>query len=210
MINIAANQILEMEKLYRVNLLNGLTGYKPLNLLGTINPDGVTNLCIVSSVFHMGSNPPLFGMVMRPQRPDNDSLKNIKATGEYTLNNVLPDWYKQAHQTSASYPSGVSEFEKCDFTELFDAGFKPPFVEQSTIRIGLKLQSVSDVAGNGTSVVIGEVVKLLIDDAIIDEDGTVDHIKAGTMAGSGLDTYYSPQLVGRLSYAKPDKAIETL
>ena len=198
-----SNQISELEKHYRINLINSLNGYKSLNLLGTINEDGITNLSIISSAFHLGSNPPLFGLIIRPEREHNDTLSNIKSAGQYTLNNVLPSFYQQAHQTSASYPSGVSEFAECGFNELFAGEFKAPFVVQSTVKMGLELREVTDIKINGTTLVIGEVTQLLVDDSLIGSDGLIDHIKAGTLTVSGLDSYYSTALVGRLTYAKP-------
>ncbi|MEO6287500.1 MAG: flavin reductase [Dyadobacter sp.] len=203
MANIKSGQIAALEKQYRIGLINSLVGYKSLNLLGTVSEGGATNLCIVSSAFHLGANPPLVGMVMRPEREHNDTLRNIRTTGQYTLNNVLPDWYKQAHQTSASYPSGVSEFDCCGFTEQYVPGFLAPFVEQSTVRIGLKLREMVPVELNGTTIVIGEIVEILADDSVIGKDGTIDHVKAETMTVAGLDTYFVPHLVGRLAYAKP-------
>lgn len=210
MITIKRKQIDEMEKFYRISLVNSLIGFKPVNLLGSCNIDGSPNLSIISSAFHLGANPPLIGLVMRPQREHNDTLKNIQATGQYTLNNVLPDWYKQAHQTSASYASGISEFEKCHFNELYTDGFKAPFVRESTVRIGLDLKEIMDVPLNGTTIVIGEIVQILLDDLIIEEDGTVDHVKAGSMAVAGLDRYFIPEFLGRLSYAKPGIKVEEI
>lgn len=203
MISIKRDQISEMEKYFRINLINSLAGYKPLHLLGTVNTEGITNLCIVSSVFHLGANPPLIGMVIRPERPHNDTLTNIKSTGQYTLNNVLPEWYKQAHQTSAGYPSGVSEFDECGFEKVYTEGFEAPFVGQSTIRMGLELREMIDMKINGTTILIGEIVQILADELVIDRDGTIDHRKAGTMTVAGLDSYCLPEPVGRLSYAKP-------
>lgn len=202
MIAINGNQISELEKFYRINLINSLAGYKALNLLGTMNPNGATNLCLVSSVFHLGANPPLLGLVMRPQRETNDSLNNIISTGVYTLNNVLPSFYKQAHQTSANYPSGVSEFETCGFGEHFIDGFKAPFVKESTIRMGLQLKEIIDIKINRTTIVIGEIVQILADDLMIEQDGSIDHIKAGTITVAGLDSYFKTEFLGRLSYAK--------
>jgi flavin reductase (DIM6/NTAB) family NADH-FMN oxidoreductase RutF len=197
------SELYQLEKHYRISLLNSLIGYRSLNLLGTISSDGITNLCIISSTFHLGANPPLIGMVIRPERAHNDTLTNIKETGQYTLNNVLPKWYMQAHQTSASYPSGISEFDTCGFDKQYIAGFKVPFVEKSTVCIGLELREIIDTEINGTTIVIGEIVKILIEDSLIAEDGTVDHGKAGTMTVAGLDTYYLPQPIGKLAYAKP-------
>lgn len=203
MISIPSEQIYQLEKQYRISLINSLVGYKSLNLLGTISKEGITNLCIISSVFHLGANPPLLGLVIRPERAHNDTLNNIKSTGQYTLNNVLPEWYMQAHQTSASYAAGISEFDTCGFQKLYADRFKAPFVKQSTIRIGLELREIIDVELNGTTILIGEIVQILADDAMITDDGTVDHVKAKTMTVAGLDTYFLPQPIGRLAYAKP-------
>ena len=210
MIAIKSSHISEMEKHYRISLINSLIGYKSLNLLGTISNDGVTNLSLISSAFHLGANPPLLGMVIRPEREHNDTLSNIKSTGQYTLNNVLPQWYKQAHQTSASYPSGVSEFDYCGFKKHYVAGFKAPFVFESTVRVGLELVEMIDIEINGTTIVIGEIIQILADDFLIEEDGNMDHVKAGTMTVCGLDSYFLPEIVGRLAYAKPGKEPQEL
>ena len=203
MVDIKSEEIDQLEKHYRISLINSLVGYKSLNLLGTASVDGITNLCVISSAFHLGANPPLLGIVIRPEREQNSTLTNIKSTGQYTLNNVLPEWYKQAHQTSAYYPSGVSEFDTCGFKKMYANRFKAPFVQQSTVRIGLQLREVIDVEINGTTILIGEIVQILVDDDMIAADGTVDHIKAKTMTVAGLDAYFLPQAVGRLAYAKP-------
>lgn len=203
MVSIKNDQICQLEKHYRIRLINSLIGYRSLNLLGTTSSDGITNLCIVSSVFHLGANPPLIGLVIRPERQHNDTLGNIRSTGQYTLNNVLPEWYLQAHQTSASYPSSISEFDTCGFKKQYVNGFKAPFVGQSTVRIGLELCEVIDIDLNGTTIVIGEIVHVFTEDGLIAPDGTVDHSKAKTMTVAGLDTYYLPQRIGQLAYAKP-------
>ncbi|SDZ81201.1 flavin reductase family protein [Pedobacter hartonius] len=202
--NIKSEQIHQLEKNYRTSLINSIIGYRALNLLGTTSNEGITNLCIISSVFHLGANPPLIGMVIRPEREHNDTLRNIRSTGQYTLNNVLPEWYMHAHQTSASYPSGVSEFDTCHFKKHYVNGFKAPFVEASNVQIGLELREIIEMEINGTTLVIGEIVHILTAEGLIGSDGTLDHGKAKTMTVAGLDTYYLPQLFGQLAYAKPE------
>jgi len=203
MVKINTVEIAKLEKHYRISLINSLIGYRALNLLGTTSNHGITNLCIISSVFHLGANPPLIGLVIRPEREHNDTLKNIRSTGEYTLNNVLPEWYMQAHQTSASYPSGVSEFDACGFHKQYIKDFKAPFVSESNVRIGLELREMIDMEINGTTIVIGEIVHILTEDYLIAADGTIAHSAAKTLTVAGLDTYYLPYPVGQLAYAKP-------
>jgi flavin reductase (DIM6/NTAB) family NADH-FMN oxidoreductase RutF len=203
MLNIKSEQIYQLDKQYRISLINSLIGYRSLNLLGTTSNDGISNLCIISSAFHLGANPPLIGLVIRSERQHNDTLRNIRSTGQYTLNNVLPEFYMQAHQTSASYPYDFSEFDACGFKKYYLHGFKAPFVAESNIRIALELRELIDMEINGTTIVIGEVVYILTEDKLIAEDGTVDHSIAKTMTVAGLDTYFLPQPIGRLAYAKP-------
>jgi len=42
---------------------------------------------------------------------------------------------------------------------------------------------------------------------LLTDDGFVSLEKAGTVAVSSLDTYHQTQLLGHLSYAKPDKKV---
>jgi len=203
---ITRKHIEEMDKRYRATFINSLPGYKCLNMVGTISNDGITNIGLFNSAFHVGANPPLLGMVFRPDTPDHDTLDNINETGQYTLNNVLPEWYIQAHQTSASFPSGVSEFLPCGFVKYYIDQFKPPFVQQSTIKIGLELRECIDIALNNTKIVIGEVIHVIIDNILIGSDGYVDHIKAKTVTVAGLDSYFTAKALGRLTYAKPGEA----
>jgi len=200
--NFNRDHISSMEKRFRTTFINSLPGYKCLQLLGTASEGGVTNLGLFNSVFHLGANPALLGMIFRPDGDDHDSLENIKETGQYTLNNVLPDWFKQAHQTSARFPSGHSEFEPCGFKEYYLEGFKAPFVAQSSIQIGLEMRELIDISINNTKMLIGEIVHVSMDDSILESDGYVDHLKAGTVTVTGLDSYFTTSHLGRLAYAK--------
>ena len=64
---IDSKQISEFSKVYRLNLINSITGYKPANLIGSKSTKGKTNLAIFSSVVHLGSKPPLIGIITRPK-----------------------------------------------------------------------------------------------------------------------------------------------
>lgn len=195
-----------MDQSYRAQLVNSLSGYKSLQMVGTVNQQGKSNLGLFNSIFHLGANPPLVGMIFRPVSANHDTLGNIIATGQYTFNNVTPSFYVQAHQTSARYPSGVSEFEKCGFTERFIDGFKAPFVAEATISMGMELKEVTPIKLNKTSLVIGEIIYILLSDlSLVSSDGYIDPVKAGTVTVAGLDSYFITTALTRLAYAKPDE-----
>ena len=74
MIHFLQKDILAMERLPRLKLINSITGYKPGNLIATINGQGQTNLAIFSSVVHIGSDPALLGFFMRPLRTEQHTM----------------------------------------------------------------------------------------------------------------------------------------
>ena len=113
-----------MEKRQRVRFVNSLPGFKSLALVGTRSGDGQSNLAMVSTVLHLGSDPPLLGMVSRPAEVPRHTLENIMETGVYTLNHVTESFFEKAHQTSARYPREVSEFEAVGLTESWREGIE--------------------------------------------------------------------------------------
>ena len=188
----------------RVLFINSLSGFKSANLVGTANKDKHSNLAIISSVVHLGANPALLGMVMRPHSVPRGTLENILNTGVYTLNHVHAEIYQQAHQTSARYPEDVSEFDAVGLEEQWEDGFAAPFVKESHIKLGMQLREQHHLAINGTEFIIGEIVSIEVPDELVAEDGFISLEKANTVAVSSLDTYHSTNLLGHLSYAKPD------
>jgi NAD(P)-dependent dehydrogenase (short-subunit alcohol dehydrogenase family)/flavin reductase (DIM6/NTAB) family NADH-FMN oxidoreductase RutF len=204
------HDIAVLEDHERVFFINSLSGFKSANLVGTTDTSQHTNLAIVSSVVHLGSNPPLLGMMMRPSSAAKGTLKNILDTGIYTLNHVNSDIYKQAHQASARYDEDVSEFNEVGLTEQWENEFNAPFVKESHIKMGMKFRERHSLDINGTEFIIGEIVSIEIPDDVIAKDGFVSLEKAGTVAISSLDTYHSTNTLASLSYAKPDKKISTI
>lgn len=201
---ISSIAIQQMEKRYRATLINSLPGLKCLQLVGTVSENGHSNLGIFNSIFHLGASPALLGMIFRPESEEHDTLANIKRTGVYSFNNVKKSFYQKAHQTSARYPSGCSEFVECGLTEYFISDFEAPFVAESSIKIALQLREVIPINANHTTMVIGEIVHILVNKNLIEPDGNVDHRKAETITVSGLDSYYNVDPIGRLTYAKPN------
>jgi flavin reductase (DIM6/NTAB) family NADH-FMN oxidoreductase RutF len=194
----------------RANLINSLSGFKSANLIGTTSVDGVNNLAIVSSVFHIGANPPLVGMIMRPHTVVRDTLSNIKDTGVYTINHVHTDIAKQAHQCSARYAPNVDEFAEVGLSAQMSERVKAPFVAQSRIKMAVELEQITQIALNKTELVIGKIVEVLIGDDYLHADGYVDIEKAESVAVSCLDSYHATQRIDRFSYAKPDQDLYSI
>ncbi|TAF64426.1 MAG: flavin oxidoreductase [Cytophagales bacterium] len=200
--HLIAEDITQMQDRYRRNFVNALTGFKSLNLVGTIHTTThQTNLAVFSQVFHIGANPALIGILFRPDSVPRHTLENYENTGYCTLNHVQASFYKQAHQTSARYD--YSEFEAVGLTPFFSEHCKAPYVAESSLKIGLQWQERLDIRLNGTVLVIGSVVEVFLPENCLLEDGFIDIEKAGSITCSGLDSYHNTQIIGRLPYAKP-------
>lgn len=202
--------ILGLEKFYRRNLINSLSGFKSLMLCGTQNKEGQTNLSLISSVVHVGATPPYVGMIMRPPVVERHTFENIIETEVYTLNHVQEAYYQAAHQTTGRYDREQSEFDASGLSKWYQEGFAAPFVAEAAVKVGLKLVERYDIKVNGTVMLIGEVIALHLPDHCVGNDGFIDHHRAGTLTVGGLDAYHRSQKIERLSYAKPDRPITTL
>lgn len=209
-IHIDYNQILQLEKQKRVHLINSLGGFKSVALVGTSDENKNTNLSIFSSFFHLGANPPLIGMIFRPSPPERDTMRNILDTGFYTINHINESIFKKAHQTSARYDKGVSEFDATGLNSEYKNDFFAPFVVESKVQLGIEFKERIDISINNTTMIVGEIVQIYIPENCLLEDGFIDIEKANTITCSGLDSYHKTIQLDRLSYAKPDKEITSL
>jgi flavin reductase (DIM6/NTAB) family NADH-FMN oxidoreductase RutF len=196
---------------YRGNFINSLSGFKSVSLIGTVNAARQPNLAVFSNIVHIGANPALVGFINRPLAAAPHTLTNIQATGCYTINHITPAMVAQAHQTSAKYDEGVSEFAQTGLTETYRDGCAAPFVAQSTVQYSMKLVEVVPITHNNTFFVIGAVQDVYLSHLdCVSDDGFIELTQLGSLASLGLDGYYSANPLARYAYAKPDAPAKTL
>jgi len=194
-----------LERKYKLNLINSISGVKPANLIGTKSLQGQSNAAIFSSVVHLASKPPMLGMITRPETdPPKDTYQNIKDTSYYTINHVSDSFIKKAHYTSAKLAQGESEFERLHIEEEFIDGFHAPFVKESGVKIGMKhYQSVP--LPNDCVFVIGTVELVILPDDAINELGQLNLEEYQCAGISGLNTYYSLRKLNSFPYVREDE-----
>ena len=177
-------------------------------LIGTKSVKGNANLSIFNSLIHLGANPPLYGLISRPDTVKRDTLTNILDTKTYTLNYVNASFMEKAHQVSAKYDTEISEFDAVGFEEEYVENCTAPFVKEAVVKIQMQLEDTIPIPLNGTILLIGSIQSVWIKDEILSTDGFVALHKENVLACSGLDAYYQMDFLGRLSYAKPAKQVE--
>ncbi len=197
----SAEDIQALDRIYRLNLINSVSGFKSANLIGTRNKTS-ENLAIISSVIHLGSDPALLGFIMRPGGTERDTLSNIIESSYYSINAISSNIIEKAHYTSAKFPKGVSEFEQCKLVPEYLDDFYAPFLKESNLKIGMKLQEIIPIPINNTSLIIGSIESLNIAEQAIADNGQVDLNYLDTVAISGLNRYHKANEIAKFPYAR--------
>lgn len=194
-----------LSKIYRLNLINSVTGYKSAHLIGSISPSGDENLAVFSSIIHLGSNPALIGFILRPKTVPRNSHANMKSTGAFTLNAISSNQIEDAHHTSAKYPDNISEFDQTNLEPEIKEGWKAPYVKGAQIQIGCSYVNEYLIKENDTVLVVGKIEHLFIEEQLLGKDGWIQLDKGDIVSINGLDGYAIPTLIKRFEYARPKK-----
>ncbi len=160
---------------------------RPIAFASTMDEKGVPNLSPFSFFNVFSSNPPI--LIFSPaRRVRNNTVKhtllNAQATKEVVINVVNYDIVQQMSLSSTEYPDGVNEFEKAGFTMLASDIVKPFRVAESPVQFECKINDIialGDQGGAG-NLVICEVVKIHINEAILDASGKIDQYKIDLVA----------------------------
>jgi flavin reductase (DIM6/NTAB) family NADH-FMN oxidoreductase RutF len=195
--------ILNLDKIYKINLINSCSGFKSANLLGSISLDETPNVAVFSSVTHLGSNPPTLGFILRPTTVPRDTYKNIKENGIFTINHIWEDIIEDAHHTSAKYPEKISEFDMTILEPEFKGDFKAPFVKNAPVQMAMKFVEEVYVPSNDVMLIVAQIQELYVKNELLQEDGLINLSKGNVATINGLDTYAIPKFKKQLSYQRP-------
>ncbi|MQP51212.1 MULTISPECIES: flavin reductase family protein [unclassified Flavobacterium] len=180
---------------------------RPIAFASTMDSNGNPNLSPFSFFNVFSANPPI--LIFSPARRVRDNttkhtLINAQNTKEVVINVVNYDIVQQMSLSSTEYPDGVNEFEKAGFTMLKSDKVKPFRVAESPVQFECKINDVialGDQGGAG-NLVICEVVKIHINEAVLDASGMIDQHKIDLVARMG-GNWYSRSNVGMFEVEKP-------
>jgi len=174
--------------------LLGSVAPRPICFASTIDSEGNPNLSPFSFFNVFGSNPPV--LIFSPARRVRDNtikhtLENVIATGEVVVNMVSYDMVQQMSLSSCEYPRGTNEFIKSGFTPVPSDVVKPFRVKEAPVSIECKVMEVKPIGdgGGAANLIICEVVKMHIDDKILDAQQQIDPHKIDLVARMGMDFY---------------------
>jgi flavin reductase (DIM6/NTAB) family NADH-FMN oxidoreductase RutF len=167
--------------------LLGAVGPRPIAFASTIDELGRPNLAPFSFFNVFSSNPPI--LIFSPARRGRDNttkhtLENVKKNKECVINVVNWDIVEQASLTSTEYPEGVSEFAKSGLTPIPSDLVKPFRVKESPVQMECKVNDIVELGqgGGAGNLIICEVIRLHIDENILDADGKISPEKIDLVA----------------------------
>ena len=187
--------------------LLGAVGPRPIAFASTVSKEGGVNLSPFSFFNVFSANPPV--LIFSPARRVRDNttkhtLENAIATGEVVINVVNFDIVQQMSLSSTEYPEGVNEFEKAGLTMEASEVVRPFRVKESPVQFECRVMEVKALGSQGGAgnLIICEVVRMHIDENILDAQGQIDQFKIDLVSRMG-GNWYSRANAGLFEVPKP-------
>lgn len=191
--------------------LLGAIAPRPIAFASTLDEEGNPNLSPFSFFNVFSANPPI--AIFSPARRGRDNTtkhtyENVKKVKECVINIVNYDMVQQMSLASVEYPKGVNEFIKAGFTPIESEVVKPFRVKESPVQLECIVKDVVELGteGGAGNLVICEVVRIHINEEILDTNGRIDPEKIDLVARMGGD-WYSRAKLGLFEVAKPNEKI---
>jgi flavin reductase (DIM6/NTAB) family NADH-FMN oxidoreductase RutF len=180
---------------------------RPIAFASTMSKSGKPNLSPFSFFNVFSSNPPI--LIFSPARRVRDNtikhtLINANDTREVVINVVNYDIVQQASLSSTEYADGVNEFLKSGLTQIPSDIVKPYRVKESPVQFECKVNEIISLGNDGGAgnLIICEVLKIHIDEKILDENGAIDQYKIDLVSRLG-NNWYSRSNQGLFEVPKP-------
>lgn len=187
--------------------LQGAVSPRPIALASTVDADGRPNLSPFSFFNIFSSNPPV--LIFSPARRVRDNtvkhtLLNVQATRQVVINVVNYDMVQQTSLSSTEYKDGINEFEKAGFTMIPSEEVVPFRVAESPVQFECLVTDVFGLGdqGGAGNLVICEVVKIHVNESILDDKGAIDQHKIDLVSRMG-GNWYSRANQGMFEVEKP-------
>jgi flavin reductase (DIM6/NTAB) family NADH-FMN oxidoreductase RutF len=181
------------------SIFNAIVAPRPIGWISSISRDGQINLAPFSHFNIVSTSPPvlIFSCNSPQDRPEKDTLANVRATGEFVFNLVSYELRDAMNITSTAAPHGVDEFELAQLDKAASIKVRPPRVAASPANLECRVLRIVEIApelpgDTASNVVFGRVVGLHIQDQFLDGFGRFDTAKARPLTRLGGIQYASP------------------
>lgn len=185
--------LLESSAVYK--LMTGSIIPRPIGWIATISEDGINNLAPFSYFNAAGEDPPhVMFSINRANNSDKDTLNNVLATKQFVVNMVTESTVEQMNATAQGVAPDVDEFELAGVTPIPSVKVKPMRVKESPVQLECEWVHhyfLEDHKNGGSCIIIGRIVMMHFDDAILLENYKIN-----------LETYKPVARLAGSNYAK--------
>ncbi len=168
----------------------GAVAPRPIAFASTVDSDGNLNLSPFSFFNAFSANPPI--LIFSPARrvrgnTVKHTLENVLDNKEVVISIVTAEMAQQVSLSSCDFEKGVNEFEKAGFTPVKSEKVNPFRIKESPVNFECKVNEVIALGkeGGAGNLVICEVLKIHIDESILDSDENIDPLKLGALSRLG-------------------------
>jgi len=179
----------------RFNPLNALVAPRPIGWITSIDREGRINLAPFSYFNAFSSDPPIVGFAPNAHANggSKDTLRNVEAVPEFTASIVSADLARPMNETSRQLPYGENELVAAGLTAVASKYVRTPRVGEARAALECRVFQIvalpAGTDGRGSHLVLGEVVGVYIDDALIGRNGRVDSMALQQVARLGYHDY---------------------
>ena len=196
----------ETRELYKY-LSNSITP-RPIALVSTIDAKGNKNLSPFSFFNVFSITPPIlvFSPVRRVRNNSSkDTLDNLHQIKECVIALVTEEIGQQVSLASCEFSTNINEFQKGGFTEIKSEEITPPRIKESPVNFECKVNKIINLGekGGAGSLVLCEVLKIHIEESILNENEIIDPIKLNIISRLGGDWYGKTTPESIYKIAKP-------
>lgn len=155
------------------HLLNSIVVPRPIAWVSTRSPEGVANVAPHSYCMIISADPPIIAFSSTGWK---DTVRNIRASGEFVFNHVAGALVEQMNLTSADFPPEISEFDWAGLTPVPGTVVSAPRVGESPAALECRVRDIQEYGRSPSILVIGEVVHVAVDATLL-KDGLLDYTR---------------------------------
>jgi flavin reductase (DIM6/NTAB) family NADH-FMN oxidoreductase RutF len=157
-----------LDRRERSGLINGLVAPRPIAWVSSLASDGTPNLAPFSFFGAFSFDPPTIGLGPGSRAGVNkDSLRNIKASGEFVVNLVSRELAEAVNATSGEFAPDVDEWEVAGVTGVPSEVVAPMRVAESPAALECRVRQVIELGEVGrpsNNLVVAWIVRVHVAD----------------------------------------------
>lgn len=140
----------------------------PVFVIGSYDADGLPNIMTASWAGICCSEPPCIAVSLRKARYTYDNIMLNKA---FTVNIPTQDYVQQVDYVGIYSGKFINKFQKTGLTPLDSEIVKAPYVKEFPVSLHCNLLKTVEIGVH--TQFIGEIMDVLVDEDVIDTDGTL-------------------------------------